>query len=460
MTRRPIAAMYLVLAAAVACGGGEAGRFQYVKNVVRPEPPEEQILAVELDSDVYAGVGDDFADLRVLDADGGAVPYRLQRATETRTETLREPSPSRVVSLVENDDNSIEVVVALNKDAPPADGLKFFTPLANFERRVSVFGSSDGDDWTPLVTDAAIFDYSRYMDVTNCEVPLPENRHRRYRVVIAEVTDVKESTLMELTRRFEDDDQAGRTERLTLQRRPFRIDRIEPWHDVTRERVEENQKTGYPIVDFSTAEDEAGKQTIVTVRTRGEPVTSFTIQTPDANFSRAASVRVPVERGVRTDWVEVGGATLLVVRFRGFAREELEISFPEQRQEEYRIVIENDDNPPLEIAGVEAAGNVHRALFFAEKGADYRIAYGSEVAEKPVYDTAALSIALGEGYRPALATLGPQSPNPEFGRGPPLRLTAVLNNPIFLTAAITLMVLVLALLLYRAGRRVEEMPSD
>lgn len=460
MSRACIGAVCLLTAAAVACRGGESGPFQHVKEVVRPAPGEEQILAAELDSDVYADVGDEFADLRVLAADGSEVPYRLQRATETRPETVRKPIPSRVVSLVENDDNSIEVVVALSKDAPPADGLEFFTPLSNFERRVSVFGSSGDDDWTPLVNETVIFDYSRYMDVTNRHVPLPDNRHRRYRVVVAEVTEVKESTLMELTRRFEDDEQAGRTERLTLQRRPFRIDRIEPWEDVTRERVEENQKAGYPIVDFNTEEDEKEKQTIVTVRTRRQPLTSFTIQTPDANFSRAASVQVPVERGVLNDWVEVGHATLLAVRFRGFTRESLEISFPEQRGETYRIVIENQDNPPLEIAGVEAEGHVYQVLFFAEQDAAYRVAYGSEVAEKPLYDTAALSIALGEGYQPVPAALGPQSPHPEFSQGPPLRFTALLNNPIFLTAAIGLMVVVLALLLYRAARRVEEVPSD
>ena len=44
------------------------------------------------------------------------------------------------------------------------------TPLKNFERHVRVFGSQDSEDWSPLVDDAFVFDYSEIIDVHNDEI--------------------------------------------------------------------------------------------------------------------------------------------------------------------------------------------------------------------------------------------------------------------------------------------------
>ena len=44
------------------------------------------------------------------------------------------------------------------------------------------------------------------------------------------------------------------------------------------------------------------------------------------------------------------------IQFRAFHRAELQVDFPEQRQEHYRLEIENADNPPLEITGGRRRG--------------------------------------------------------------------------------------------------------
>ena len=76
------------------------------------------------------------------------------------------------------------------------------------------------------------------------------------------------------------------------------------------------------------------------------------------------------------------------------------------------------------------------------------------------YDTAALSVALGEGYRPASGSLGPQTENPDFGKDRGLQLNRVLDNPFFLGGVICLMLIVLALILFRAGRRIEGLTKE
>ena len=147
MNRMPIAAVFLVLVTALACRAAQPRPLQFYKEIDHGESAEEEILAITLDSDLYAGTHNGFADLRVVDSQGDEVPYRLEKEIETQTETVHAPCPSRIESLVENEDNSIEIVVAREEKAPTADGLVVYSPLKDYERRVSIFGSSDGDSW-------------------------------------------------------------------------------------------------------------------------------------------------------------------------------------------------------------------------------------------------------------------------------------------------------------------------
>ena len=128
------------------------------------------------------------------------------------------------------------------------------------------------------------------------------------------------------------------------------------------------------------------------------------------------------------------------------------ILFPQRREQEYRIVIRNEDNPALDITGVTAAGNVYRAVFLAEEGKTYRVFYGSETAPSPKYEAGTVLAALREKYKPAEVKLGTQVDNAAFQEEPGLAIRNLLNNWFFLGGAICLMVAVLAWGLFRAGR--------
>src|SRR5439155_17699554 len=138
--------------------------------------------------------------------------------------------------------------------------------------------------------------------------------------------------------------------------------------------------------EFAATDDAAKKRTVVTLRTRREPLTRFTLETPSRNFSRKAVVEVPVVQGVNTEWRPIAEATISKFSFRNQHREQLTITMPERREEQYRIVIRNEDNPPLNVTGVRAEGSVQRVVFLAQPGKTYRVFYGSETAEAPKYE--------------------------------------------------------------------------
>jgi hypothetical protein len=299
------------------------------------------------------------------------------------------------------------------------------------------------------------------MDLSNRNIALPANTFREFKLHIADVTDEKESPYKELTRTFRAGKEDERTERTTLERRTFRIERIDAWHTATRQRVRRAKASSYPVVGFESTDESAKKQTILAIRTRREPLTSFTLVTPSRNFSRRVVVEVPVVKGVKTDWQEIGAATVSHFGFRGYHHEHLRIEFPERREEQYRIVIHNEDNPPLKVSAVTAVGDVYRVVFLAQKSRTYRVLYGSEAAPAPKYEAGTVLAALrGETFQPELAKPGPQAENPDFGVEPGLALRALVNNWFFLGGVIGLMVVVLGWSLFRAGQHLKGLPPE
>jgi len=458
--RRPLTLVALLLAAStIPAGAIEPTSFRFHKAVERPAGQAEELLAVALDGDVHAATLAGWTDLRIFDDRDAEVTYLLDKAVETVARRVPHTCPSKTVSLKEAG-AGIEIVVSLDPKAPPAEGIDFHTRLADYHRRVSVAGSKDGKEWTPLVTDAEIVDYTRYMDLRTTDVRLPANAFRQFRVSIADVTDEQASRFTELTRRLRGTEEQERIERTTVTRRPFRIERIELWREEKVTETRSERQADWPAVEFRVEEDAKQKATVLHVRTRREPLAALSLVTSSRNFSRAAVVEVPVVRGVQTDWVAVGHATVMRLDFRGLKREQLKVAFPLQRQAEYRLVIRNGDSPPLEITGVTGVGPVYRTVFLAQPDRTYRVCYGAEEAESPRYDTAAVAAALGARHRPADDALGPQAASAGVAASDELTLRRLLNNPIFLGVGIALMVVVLGWGLYRAGRRIEELPKQ
>ena len=170
---------------------------------------------------------------------------------------------------------------------------------------------------------------------------------------------------------------------------------------------------------------------------------------------------MPTTHGVQTRWTDVAHGQISLLDFGHFHREALSISFPEQRQSEYRIVIRNEDSPPLEITGVKSRGNQYRAVFLAAANQSYRLDYGSDEAEPPKYDAAAVLGPLRLRGRSAKRRHAGHASRQRLPREPPTASARrLLNNPLFMGAVIVALVAVLAWALFRATRRINEIPKE
>lgn len=435
------------------------GAFQFAKQIEAPASTQDELLAVALDSDVFAATQDGLADVRLLDGAGKSVPYLLRRVRTTRPRRVRKTWPARHFSARPLDDGGLEITIELEKDDPRPEGLTLLSPLRNFEQRVRVDTSTDGRQWAPAGKETVIFDYSRYMDVRNDSVSFPETAQRHFRIIIDDVTAEQESELLALTRRLQGADETERTEKVTIDRRPLRIERIDFWREVEGVQATGDEKAKYPVTDYRVEQETAKHQTIVRIDARRQPLTALKLETPDRNFSRHVVVEADEVQGVKKTWRRIGEGTVSRIDFKDMHREDLSISFPQSRQAEYRIVVEDRDSPPLAVNGVEAEGNVYELVYLASAAAPYQLVYGSADAEAAAYDTAAIQELLRSGFQPSRVALGEQQPGPAAGQPAEIKPLKLLNNPLLLGGVILLLVLALAWGLFQAVKRLDKLPE-
>lgn len=294
---------------AAASASDETTRLRFRKDLDRGAAAGEAILAAPLDGQIHAATRDGYPDLRLLDDRDAEVPYVIQTLGRTQTVVHHEVCPSRVASLSVKEGEALEVVVALDEKAPAADGATVHTPLTDFERRVRVYGDRGGE-WILLKEAGRIFDYSRFMDVRSTEIALPTNNHRRFKFVIEQETDEHASPFRELIRGRIQGERDRDVEITTILRRPFRIDRIELWRNVTSVGSAEEESFTYPAALLHVETDAKEKTTTVEIESGRRPLTGLRLQTASRNFSPPARVLAPLDFcwAVRTLAVKDDGA--------------------------------------------------------------------------------------------------------------------------------------------------------
>ena len=437
----------------------ELPALRWSRGVVATVKTPDELVSVTLDRDVFAGSRDGFPDLRIISAEQQGVPYLIRKATKSEFRTVRKTWRAGDLSGQPRAGQGLEIRVTLDKDDPQPDGLSVMTPLKNFEQRVQVFGTVPGAEEIGLVSESLIFDYSQYMDLRRLDVPLPKNTCRRFRILIDALTVNQESQLLDLTRRLRGTEEADRQERTTIERRPFRIERIEFWGESKLLEHKSEIEAPVPAVMGEVRQDSEQRQTVIEVRSQREPLTGLKLECASRNFSRRASVQISTSRGVQSSWREIGQATVSRFEIADLKEEQLTIRFPEQRHATYRLVIDNRDSPPLEVTQVAGIGPVYEALFLAQPQDAFELRYGSETAQVPQYDTAALQLAVNRGVAPVKATLADQKTAAPGGAAP-FNFKAIINNPIVLGVVICTLMGLFGVGLFRASKRISELPKE
>jgi len=450
---KPMLLSLIVLAPGLVPGAVNIDYFKYERVLEGTAPVRTEAVAALLDADLHREAADRYVDVRVIDERGMEIPSSVEKVLISETRVVHRPVASKAKALKELPGNRIEAEFVLDRSENRADGFDVATPLRDFVRSVTVFGSVDGAVWEPLVQNADICDYSRYLDVRRTEVVLPTGSGPRFRVEIGNASEERVQPLVKLVSQQGGQDAGAEIRTQELLRTPFRMDGIGFWRNETVVETRREARREWELPAPTVVENTREKTTEVTVDTGRLPLNRLVLVSASRNFSRKARVQIQVVENGVTRWRDLAEARLRDVDLPGFVRSDLEIDFPEQRARQLRVTVLNGDNPPLLGVRLRGFGPVYRVLLLAEPGRAYRLLYGGEIVAPPVYDLDAVLTPIRQGLQPAARTLGPSCENPAY-RPARAGLGTWLNNPAFLTGAIILAALVLLVVLARSLKRV------
>ncbi|MEI6515010.1 MAG: hypothetical protein WCO77_03450 [bacterium] len=448
----------LSLIALVPCllaGAVNPEHFKFDRILEGSAPIRTEAVAALLDEAMHRTAADRYADVRIVDDRGMEIPCAIEKVLVDETRVVRRPVVSRATALKELPGNRIEAEFELDRPEYRADGFDVVTPLRDFARAVSVFGSRDGRVWEPLVQNADICDYSRYLDVRRTEVVLPAGSGPRFRVEIGNASEDRVQPLVKLVSQQGGQDAGAEIRTQELLRTPFRMDGIGFWRNETVVEARREARREWDLPAPAVVENSKEKTTEITVDAGRLPLSRLVLVSAFRNFSRVARVQIQVTENGVARWRNLAEARVRNVDLPGFVRSELEIDFPEQRVMQLRVTVSNGDNPPLSEVRLRGFGPVYRVLMLAEPGRTYRLLYGSENLPAPVYDLEAVLTPVRQGLQPKVRTLGPVHENPAYQ---PARagLGDWLNNKAFMTGAIILAALVLLIVLARSLKSVKK----
>jgi hypothetical protein len=319
--------------------------FTHVRDVEVTDSGRQNYLVV--DEQVWSAAQGDLADLRLYVADGTELPYALR---VERSSTLQTESEVKVLQPGTLGGKTQFVLDVSGVEEYNRVHLRLAT--RDFIARATVEGQDDlhAARWLKLA-EVTLYDFTKEKLGSNSTLRLPDSRFRFLRVTIAGAVppaDVKGATLAR------------------YQEKPGQWTKI-------------REVTGF---------HEDGKTTVIAVDwPEGVPLdrVTFDVDPSQVNFRREFQVINAENRGVSS-----GSLSRVRMKRSGSQvdSEELALELPAVRGKQFRIVIQNGDDPPLRLRRVEAL-SLERRLYFDPRGkAKLNLYYGDSQLSAPVYDYA------------------------------------------------------------------------
>jgi hypothetical protein len=374
----------------------------------------EDVGAVALDGDVFERLALDRTDLRVLDAQGTEIPMLLRRSEELKAVTRVTTHRARITAFVRQQDAPTVVRAELpGKKIHRLHAIELAVPIKNFERQVTVSVSTDMEQWTEVATLVPIYDYTRFVDLRRTTIAFEPTDARGIKLAISSITDEVLSPLTEITREIHAASTVAEFRKTSTVRVDFRIDAI-----TARERVSgtPNRKTisrPVPVTELALKQHEGRQETTVTFQTRRQPVKRLVLASATSNFSRRVTLEGRWSAGEGA-WQTLATGQLSQIGIRNHSSKALALSLAkEARCGEYRLVIRNQDSPPLSDIGVSLAGPVYECVFFLEPAASVSLYYGGNHSSAPHYDIAAV-LSGAPSYECKIFGLEEEEINPDY----------------------------------------------
>lgn len=341
--------------------------FEAMANVTGEFTPNVPVR-VPLTQAVLSKARATLADIRILDSHGRETPYVIYEQT-----TIRQTRVSFEFEVVayRQTDGTEELTLRRPDQGGPFSELELDIAGTDFSKRVEVTAGADIGMLQPVANDV-IFDFSSRVDLRKTRVRFTETDAPIVRVTLSDIEKVERQDL-EMKLRYQGLEfwTAGGAPG------PFRVNGVRGWagENKSAEHYYDRLKIRQPTTQL----DDVGN-TIVYLDAR-LPVAQITLDVANSYYYRSVQLLTSSD-GVERYGVAGSG---VIYKVPGMPESENTVRF-DRSSSHLRLKILNQDNPPLDIQGVEIAW-VRRNLYFVpEADRTYELYVGNDAATRPRYE--------------------------------------------------------------------------
>ena len=336
----------------------------------------EGVASFKLDAEVYNNSKQDLSDLRIISNKGEEIPYGLKILESKSEKVCFEP---KLYNLSNVPDKYTEFYLDMEEKNQMINKLHILTESRNFRRKVEIWGSDDGITWSNIRDDANIFSfYTEDYRTVLTEIKLPDTKRRFYKVIIWNNGE-----------------------------KPLAINRCL----VCFEKVIDAPLDDIPFKIISREENKEKKRTeiILDLVYSNIPVKEISLKFAPDRYHRNVWV---FGSDNTDDWKRIYSG--VIYRYNKENKNNI-ISLPESRNRYLKLIIYNQDDPPLKIDDISIKATRRFIYFNAKEGKEYYMFYGNPDAKKPIYEFEKL-LPFMESEKSFVAYPGKEQFNPDFSR--------------------------------------------
>ena len=348
-----VAAVFLLASSTSVSADFSLRDWHYVKAITLPSDLRHVgLVEFTPDREVFAGSASGLVDLRIISGEDTEVPYKLEVSKTERQRTsfhvtLRDKGyvPGRYTTFIAD----------LGREGILHNEIEVQTPSSNFRCTAIVETSNDRATWAKVV-EQTVYDFTvkeRKFTTRDTRVRYPDSTARYLRVKIAD----EGGGPLEI---------AGATVFFVKETMADEI----PW----------------PASILGTNRDTSRRTTLVEVDLGTPRIPSYrlAVEIPEVNFYREVSLQVSTDQ---KEWRTIlSRSHIYAYDTPKFVGSNLVITYPETTSRYLRLIIHDEDSPPLSIQGADVWGLWRRLVFSADLQQSYQLYYGNVKARRPSYD--------------------------------------------------------------------------
>ncbi len=375
--RTGVLVLVICLFAAVPATAANRSDFQYFARVTGDLRPGEPSV-LNLTEEIVVRTSPSLTDLRVFDQSGIEIPYVVRPEVTAGTK-----AESFAFKILDFHDSKLGISTYLERPegVTSFDQLEILTPNRDFKKKVQVSSSPGGISWGGQYSDVGegtIFDFTSQVDLRRTTIELPVVRDRYLSVRITDDSPVSpDGKPIHLKYDGLEFSVGGAS------KPPFRIDAV---RGNGGRAMEEKPVFETKTIANPPSSVDANKVSVYKLGWIRIPVEKIALRIANQYYCRRVEVwGGDTEKDDEWRMLASGQAFNLP----GMAAPECTVALPTGAFSRYlKIVIVNEDNPPLTVQSLDLSWRRLNLFFIPEVERSYNLVFGGKDIPAPRYDIA------------------------------------------------------------------------